>query len=100
MGCPIKQAFPYLFVDAPCCKIRDDPRFVSKVLPLIANVRQDGYREVLGARIAACETEAFWSGLFGAFSNDGALPRLARVILMDINEEWGTGRRYFSMDDG
>ena len=32
----------------------------------------------------------------GAFPNDPALLRLAGSILMDINEEWITGRRYLS----
>jgi len=27
-------------------------------------VREDGYREILGASITDCENEAFWSGLF------------------------------------
>ncbi|MBP2144563.1 hypothetical protein J2129_000017 [Methanofollis sp. W23] len=34
----------------------------------------------------------------GAFPNENSLLRLAGSILMDINEEWVTGRRYF--DDG
>ena len=33
----------------------------------------------------------------GAFPNDGALLRLGVTILMDINEEWLTGRKYLSM---
>lgn len=32
----------------------------------------------------------------GAFSNDSSLLRIAGSILMDINEEWITGRRYLS----
>ena len=33
----------------------------------------------------------------GAFPNEGALLRLGVSILMDINEEWLTGRKYLSM---
>lgn len=39
------------------------------------------------------------TNVIGGFPNDDALPRLAGAILMDINEEWVTGRRYFSMDE-
>jgi len=35
--------------------------------------------------------------MVGAFPNDGALLRLGVTILMDINEEWLTGRKYLSM---
>jgi transposase-like protein len=34
----------------------------------------------------------------GAFPSDESFMRLAVSILMDINEEWLTGRRYLSMD--
>jgi len=34
----------------------------------------------------------------GAFPNEESLLRLAGSILMDINEEWVTGRRYLTME--
>ena len=37
------------------------------------------------------------SRVVGAFPNDGALLWLGVTILMDINEEWLTGRMYLSM---
>ena len=39
------------------------------------------------------------SRVIGAFPNDRALLRLAVAILMDINEEWLTGRKYLSMEE-
>jgi len=39
------------------------------------------------------------SRVAGAFSNDESLLRLAACIMMDINEEWITGRRYLSVED-
>jgi len=36
------------------------------------------------------------SRTIGAFPNDASLLRLAGAILMDISEEWVTGRRYLS----
>jgi len=61
---PIEQAIPYLFVDASSYKVRDGARYVTKAVLVVAGVRDDGYREILGARITDCENEEFWSGLF------------------------------------
>ncbi len=68
---PIEQAFPYLFVDASYYKVRDGPRYVSKALLVTAGVREDGYREILGATIVDCENEAFWSGFFDDLKERG-----------------------------
>jgi len=38
------------------------------------------------------------SRVIGAFPNDASLMRVAVSILMDINDEWITGRRYLRMD--
>ena len=35
----------------------------------------------------------------GAFPNEESLLRLVGSILMDINEEWITGRRYLTMEE-
>jgi len=51
-------------VDASNYKVRHGLRYVSKVLPVIAGVRHDECHEILVARIAACENEAVWPGLF------------------------------------
>jgi transposase-like protein len=34
----------------------------------------------------------------GVFPNEESLLRLVGSILMDVNEEWVTGRRYLSME--
>jgi transposase-like protein len=39
------------------------------------------------------------SRTIGAFPNDASLLRLVGTILMDINEEWITSRRYLSGSD-
>jgi len=38
------------------------------------------------------------SRAIGAFPNEQSLIRLAVVILIDINKEWLTGRRYLDME--
>lgn len=67
----IAQPFPYLFLDASYYTVRDGPRYVSKALLVTAGVRDDGYREILGATIADCENEAFWSGFFDDLKERG-----------------------------
>ncbi len=39
------------------------------------------------------------SKVIGAFPNEEALLRLSVSILIDINEEWITGKRYLNMED-
>ena len=39
------------------------------------------------------------SKVVGAFPNEKSLVRLAVTILIDINEEWLTKRRYLIMED-
>ena len=68
---PIDQAIPYLFVDASYFKVREGVRYVTKAFLVITGVRADGFREILGARVAACEDELVWSGLFEELKDRG-----------------------------
>lgn len=68
---PIEHEIPYLFVDASYYKVRDGVRYVTKAVLVVAGVRDDGYREILGATVTDCENEAFWSGLFDELKERG-----------------------------
>jgi putative transposase len=48
---PIESHIPYLFVDASYFKVRDGIRYSNKALLVIAGIKEDGIREILGARI-------------------------------------------------
>lgn len=61
---PIDREFPYIFVDASYFKVRDCGSYVNKALLVVVGVRDDGFREILGAKITDCEDELFWSGFF------------------------------------
>lgn len=61
----------YLFVDASYFKVRVESRYVNRDFLVITGVREDGYREILGARIADSEAELFWSGLFQDLKDRG-----------------------------
>jgi putative transposase len=68
---PIEHPIPYLFVDASYFKVRTDSRYVTKAFLVVTGVRDDGYREILGAKIADGEDELFWSGLFQDLADRG-----------------------------
>jgi transposase-like protein len=61
---PIEQEIPYLFVEASYFKVRDGVRYVTKAFLAVTVIRSDGYREILGARIADGEDKLFWSSFF------------------------------------
>ena len=68
---PIEHPIHYLFVDASYFKVRTDSRYVTKAFLVVTGIRDDGYREILGARIADGEDELFWSGLFQDLADRG-----------------------------
>ena len=76
---PIEHPVPYLFVDASYFKVRTDSRYVTKAFLVVTGIRDDGYREILGARIADGEDEPFWSGFFQDL-NDRGLSGVKLVI--------------------
>ena len=68
---PIEHPVEYLFVDASYFKVRTESRYVTKAFLIVTGIRDDGYREILGARIADGEDELFWSGLFQDLKDRG-----------------------------
>jgi putative transposase len=61
---PIERPIPYIYVDASYFKVRDGGKYVTKAFLIITGIRDDGYREILGAKITDSESEGFWSGFF------------------------------------
>jgi len=82
---PIEHPIPHLYVDASYFKIRTKSRYVTKAFMIVTGVRDDGYRDILGARIADREDELFWSGLF----QDLGRSRVSRSEARDIG--WPQG---------
>ena len=68
---PIEEPIVYLNVDAVYLKVRNHGRYVSKAVLLIAGIRSDGYREILGLKVADREDEAFWRALFEELKDRG-----------------------------
>ena len=61
---PIDDEIAFLIVDASYFKVRDGARYVSKALFVVAGIRADGNREILGAKIADGEDGLLWEGYF------------------------------------
>jgi putative transposase len=68
---PIERPIPYIYVDASYFKVRDSGKYVTKAFLIITGVRDDGYREILGAKITDNESEGFWSGFFDELIDRG-----------------------------
>jgi len=68
---PIERPMPYIFVDASYFKVRDGGKYVTKAFLVITGIRDDGYREILGAKITDSESEGFWSGFFDELIDRG-----------------------------
>lgn len=45
-------------------KVRDSGTYINKALLVVVGIRDDGFREILGAKVADCEDELFWTGFF------------------------------------
>ena len=76
---PIEQPILYLIVDAVYVKVRRHSRYVNTAVLIIAGIREDGYREILGFCDADSENEGFWLSLFDDLKSRG-LRGVHRVI--------------------
>lgn len=56
---PIENEIPYLFIDATYLKVRDGLHYENKAFFIVARIRDDGLREVLGAKLADSEDSLF-----------------------------------------
>jgi transposase-like protein len=68
---PIERPIPYIYVDASYFKVRDGGKYVTKAFLIITGIRDDGIREILGAKITDSESEGFWSGFFDELIDRG-----------------------------
>jgi len=81
--------------------VRDEVagRYKTRALLTVAGIGEDGYREILGLKLAESEgedlrifttTNRFLKSIgIGSFPNERSLIKLAVAILIDINEENG-----------
>ena len=74
----IDSHIPYLYVDASYFKVRDGVRYVRKALLVVVGVRTDGYREILGTRVAETLKECLSDSGRRFYSNIETLPNITR----------------------
>ena len=65
------QGFPYVFLDATCCKARVNHRVVSQAVVVATGVAADGHREVLGFDVGDSEDGAFWTAFLRSLKARG-----------------------------
>jgi len=61
---PIEGEMRYIFLDASYFKVRSKCRYITKALLIVTGIHENGYREILGAKIEDNEDEPVWESLF------------------------------------
>jgi putative transposase len=68
---PIEDEVDYLFLDASYFKVRSQGRYKTKALLIATGIHENGYREILGAKVADNEDEPVWENLFEELKGRG-----------------------------
>jgi transposase-like protein len=68
---PIEGEVDYLFLDASYFKVRSQGRYKTKALLIATGIHENGYREILGAKVADNEDEPVWENLFEELKGRG-----------------------------
>lgn len=76
--------FPYVYLDATCCKARVGRRVVSQAVVIATGVRADGHREVLGFDVGDSENGAFWTAFLRSLRARGL--RGVLLVVSDAHE--------------
>ncbi|AKB35230.1 Mobile element protein [Methanosarcina siciliae C2J] len=78
---PIEHEILYLFIDATYLKVRDGLHYENKALFIVAGIRDDGLREILGVKLSDSEDSLFWKDLFEDLKERGL--RGVKLIVSD-----------------
>ena len=78
---PLEGAWPYLWLDATCVKVREGGRIVSRAVIIAVAVNEDGKREVLGVTTGPSEAETFWKGFLRSLADRGL--RGVKLVIAD-----------------
>ena len=83
-GRPLTQPCPYMWVDAKYIHVRSGARVVKKAFVVAYAVREDGYREIIGCDVFACESEATWEAFLRALVGRGL--HGVELVISDAHE--------------
>ena len=78
---PIEKKIRYLFIETTYFKIREHARYVNEAVFVAIGVDEEGYRRILGVKVAMNESEGFWHDLFEEMKARGL--RRVRLITSD-----------------
>jgi transposase-like protein len=81
---PLREPYPYLWLDATFVKVRADGRVVSQAVVIAVGVTADGTREVLGVDVGPSEDGAFWLAFLRALVARGL--RGVQLVTSDAHE--------------
>jgi len=76
---PLREYYPYLYVDAVHLKVFNGSRFVSQAIMIAMDVNEDGYREILDIDITYEESYVSYKSFFDSLKERG-LKRVDLVI--------------------
>ena len=68
---PFEVKIRYLLVDATYFKVRCGAQYKNRAMLVVVGIREDGFREILGASIAESEDSGYWMTLFRSLKDRG-----------------------------
>ena len=92
---PLEGAWPCLWLDATCLKVREGGRIVSRAAMVAVAVNEDGKREVPGVATCPSEAETFWTEFLRSLADRG-LRGVKLVIADDHKGLRAAARRVFN----
>ncbi len=81
---PLEQEYPFLLADAMQLKVRRQGAVRSTTATVVVGISEEGYREILGCKIALRETGESWNELFEYLKERG--PRGVEFAVSDAHE--------------
>ena len=70
-----------MLIDVTYFKVRDELHYKNKALFVVAGIKDDGYLEILGTRLADREDSLFWEDLFEDLKERGL--KSVKLIVSD-----------------
>ncbi len=92
---PLEGAWPCLWLDATCLKVREGGRIVSHAVIIAVGVNEDGKRDVPGVATGPSEAETFWTEFLRSLADRG-LRGVKLVIADDHKGLRAAARRVFN----
>jgi transposase-like protein len=92
---PLEGAWPYLWLDGTCVKVREGGRIISRAAIIAVAVNTDGKREVLRIATGPFKAETFWTDFLRSLADRGL--RGVKLVLADDHKDLrAAARRVFN----